>query len=350
MRPDPDYNRLLTALRGGQADRVPLLELIVDPEMRAACLGRPIQTLQDDIAFWRLAGYDCFAVYPGSPSMWFFLDEQRADTIIADAHTATGRRRWASEGGGLILDWADLERYPAPSIDDIDFSTFEAAGPLLPPGMGLIGAWGDIFTYTWDAMGFTEFSYALYERQEFVAHLFNALGRLALQIVERMLAWETVKAIWYSDDIAYRSGFLISPDVYRRYLFPWLTQIGDLCRQANRPLLFHSDGVLWDVMDDLFRCGVSALHPIEPISMDIRQVKQRYGDRLAIVGNVEVDTLARGTPEQVRQQVRFLLREIAPGGGYCLGSSNTVPNYARLENYRAMVEEARQLGRYPIRL
>jgi uroporphyrinogen decarboxylase len=106
--------------------------------------------------------------------------------------------------------------------------------------------------------------------------------------------------------------------------------------------------VLWEVMDDLIACGVSALHPIEPISMDILQVKRRYGDRLAVVGNVEVDTLARGTSDQVRDQVRRLLREIAPGGGYCLGSSNTVPNYARLDNYRAMIEEARQLGRYPI--
>jgi uroporphyrinogen decarboxylase len=47
--------------------------------------------------------------------------------------------------------------------------------------------------------------------------------------------------------------------------------------------------------------------------------------------------------------VRALLREVAPGGGYCLGSSNTVPNYARLENYRAMLEEAWEWGGYPIR-
>ena len=348
MHPDPDYIRLITTLRGGQADRVPLLELIVDPEVRAAWLGQPIRTIQDDIAFWHQAGYDCIAVYPGSPSLWFFLDDQRTDTIIADVHTASGRRRWASEGSGLIRDWADLERYPVPSVDEIDFSYFDAAGSLLPPGMGLIGAWGDIFTYAWEAMGFVEFSYALYERAEFVAHVMNALGRLAVQIVDRMLDYAVVKAIWYSDDIAYRNGFLVAPAAYRRYLFPWMKQIGERCWRANRPLLFHSDGVLWEVMDDLIACGVSALHPIEPISMDILQVKRRYGDRLAIVGNVEVDTLARGTPDLVRDQVRRLLREIAPGGGYCLGSSNTVPNYARLDNYRAMIEEARQLGRYPI--
>ena len=104
--PTPDYTRLLTALRGGQPDRVPLLELIVDPEIRAAYLGRPLQTVADDIAFWHAAGYDCFAVYPNSPTLWFFLDDQRADTIIADDHTATGQRRWASEGRGLILGLA----------------------------------------------------------------------------------------------------------------------------------------------------------------------------------------------------------------------------------------------------
>ncbi len=348
MHPEPDYNRLLTALRGGQPDRVPLLELIVDPEMREACLGRPIRSIQDEIAFWLGAGYDCFAVYPGSPTMWFFLDEQRADTIITDAHTSSGRRRWASEGKGLILDWADLERHPVPSIDEIDFSFFDAAGPALPPGMGLIGAWGDIFTYAWEAMGFEQFSYALHERADFVAHLFDALGRLALQIVERLLSYDAVKAIWYSDDIAYRSGFLVSPVVYRHHLFPWMKQMGELCLRANRPFLFHSDGMLWEVLNDLIESGVSALHPIEPVSMDIHQVKQRYGHRLAIVGNVEVDTLARGTPEQVRDQVRWLLREIAPGGGYCLGSSNTVPSYARLDNYRAMLDAAWEMGRYPL--
>jgi len=65
---------------------------------------------------------------------------------------------------------------------------------------------------------------------------------------------------------------------------------------------------------------------------------------------VEVDTLSRGTPDQVREHVRSLLREVAPGGGYCIGSSNTVPNYAQLENYKAMITEVWRSGRYPIQL
>jgi uroporphyrinogen decarboxylase len=190
----------------------------------------------------------------------------------------------------------------------------------------------------------------LFERQDFVAHIFHQLGNLAVQICEVLVSYDAVKAFWFSDDIAYRTGFLVSPAVYRQYLFPWLTQLGDLCRKAHKPFLFHSDGVLWDVLDDLVDCGICALHPIEPIAMDIREVKRRYGDRLCLVGNVEVDTLSRGTPDQVKEQVRTLLREVAPGGGYCIGSSNTVPNYAQLENYRAMITEVWRSGRYPIQV
>ena len=350
MQPNPDYNRLVTTLRGGQADRVPLLELIVDPEMKAAYLGRPISTVADDIEFWRQAGYDCVTIYPDAPSLWFYDSERRPDTVIADAHTATGYRRWASEGKGLIEDWSDLDKYPLPTLDQIDFSYFEQAGQYLPAGMGLIGAWGDIFTFTWEAMGLAEFSFALYEREAFVAHLFAQLGRLAVEICEAILSYETVKAFWFSDDLAYRTGFLVSPAIYRQHLFPWLKQIGNLCQKANVPFLFHSDGVLWNIMEDLLDCGICALHPIEPLAMDIREVKRRYGDRLCLIGNVDVDVLSRGAPEQVRMEVRTLLHDVGPGGGYCLGSGNTIPNYVRLDNYRAMLEEGWSRGRYPLQL
>lgn len=343
----PDYTRVLTALRGGQPDRVPLMELIVDPEMKAAFLGRPLSGVADDIEFWYRAGYDCITVYPESPTIWFY-DKSRSDTVIEDAHTASGVRRWASEGSGLIHDWRDLDEHPLPTLDDIDFSYFEQAGSLLPAGMGLIGAWGDIFTYAWEAMGFRDFSYALYDQPELVTHLFRQLGQLAVKICDALLSYEVVKAVWYSDDLAYRTGLLISPALYRKHLFPWLTKMGDRCRAAGRPFLFHSDGVLWDVIEDLIECGFCALQPIEPLAMDIREVKRRYGHALCLIGNVDVDLLARGTPNEVSEMVRWLLREVAPGGGYCLGSGNTVPSYVRLENYCAMLDQGRRLGRYPI--
>ncbi len=339
MKPDPNFNRLLTTLLRGQEDRVPILELIVDTEIKSAFLGRPVSSVADDIEFWYKAGYDCATVYPDSPSIWFY-NPDRLDTVIADDYTESGSRRWASEGKGLIQDWSDLEKYPLPNIEEIDFSYFDHANKYLYQGMGIIGGWGDIFTYTWEAMGFQEFAYALFEREDFVSHIFKQLGKLALQIYEVLLSYDSVKALWFSDDLAYKTNLLVSPVVYRKHLFPWLKQIGDLAHSAGRPLLFHSDGLLWEVMDDLIGCGVDALHPIEPITMDIREVKRRYGEKLCLIGNVDVDLLTRGSPDEVRQEVRNLLRDVAPGGGFCLGSGNTVANYVRLENYQAMIDEA----------
>jgi hypothetical protein len=71
--------------------------------------------------------------------MWFILKEERSETILEDASTATGYRRWASEAKGRIRDWTDLERYPVLSLDEIDSSYFDMAKQHLLAGMGLIG-------------------------------------------------------------------------------------------------------------------------------------------------------------------------------------------------------------------
>ena len=92
------------------------------------------------------------------------------------------------------------------------------------------------------------------------------------------------------------------------------------------------------------------LQPIEPKAMDIVELKNQVQGKLCLIGNVDVDLLARGTPKQIRQKTRDLLRDVAPGGGYCLGSGNSVPNYVQVENYRAMVETVHEFGSYPITL
>jgi len=90
------------------------------------------------------------------------------------------------------------------------------------------------------------------------------------------------------------------------------------------------------------------LHPIDPTAMDIAQVKQTYGERLCLIGNVSTELLRSGTPSEVEAVVKELLRVAAPGGGYCLSSGNSVPAWAKIENYQAMLNTARKYGTYPI--
>lgn len=319
-QPQPDFNRLLKALWREEPDRVPLAELIVDREIKAAFLGKPLASVADNVEFWHRAGYDYIGLAPR-----FSLERWAG---------------WHDGQHGNIRDWQALAGHPLPAVSEIDFAPFDEVGKHLPDGMKVIAIYGDIFTTAWQMMGFTHFCYAMYEQPDFITHVMEELGRLVYDIFATMADYDCVGAMWYSDDVAYAHGLMAAPAFLRRHLFPWVAKIGALCNSRDFPLLYHSDGRLWEVMEDLVACGIDALHPIEPAAMDIAEVKHRYSDRLCLIGNVEVDILARGTEEQVRWEVRRLLREVAPGGGYCLGSSNSITDYVKLENYRVMLAEA----------
>jgi uroporphyrinogen decarboxylase len=157
-----------------------------------------------------------------------------------------------------------------------------------------------------------------------------------------------VAAVWAVDDIAFGSGPMLSLEDLRTFLFPWYEEFGKTCHDAGLHFFYHTDGVVWDLLEDLIAVGVDALHPIDPTCMDIEEAKARVGDRLAIIGNISNEILETGTPEEVSELTKKRLRALAPGGGYCLGSGNSVPDWAQITNYRAMVETGLRHGRYPI--
>ena len=206
----------------------------------------------------------------------------------------------------------------------------------LPPGMGLVSGVGGIFTRTWMLLGLEQFCFALAEQPDLIGEIFQRVGTIQCTVLRKVLKEVPVVAVWYGDDLAYTESSMVSPKVYRKYLFPWMEQLAAIAHEAGLPLIFHSDGKLWDVIPDLIALGVNALHPIEPKAMDINQVKARFGDKLALIGNIDMNLLALGTPEQVREQVRQRIKDIAPGGGYAVGANPGIADYVRPENYDAM--------------
>lgn len=83
--------------------------------------------------------------------------------------------------------------------------------------------------------------------------------------------------------------------------------------------------------------------------MDIAELKRKYHGRLCVCGNIDLDsTLTLGTPADVEEEVKMRIRTLAPGGGYCCGASNSVPEYVPFDNYIAMIETVKKYGKYPI--
>jgi uroporphyrinogen decarboxylase len=337
----PDIVQFISTLRRQRESFVPLAELGVHPMIKERFIGRPLLSLADEIEFWHRAGYDYVKLQPGAD---FNPEKIPEPDKLTYNSGGTVSRKWASEGKGIISSESDFERFRFPLPSDFNYSRFEQVRALLPEGMGVVGQYGDIFTMTWEMMGFETFSIAAYENPELVEALNTTLGTLVVSMFKYFAESDAVDVLWYSDDIAYTDGLMVSPTMLKKYFFPWLKRIGDLARSHGKPLIYHTDGLLYTVFEDIIACGVDAIHPIEPKAMALAEVKQRYGDRLCLIGNVDVDLLARGTPEQIRQVVRQSIEQAGYNGGYIVGSGNSIPDYVNFDNYIALLKAAREFG------
>ena len=346
-KPNPDFERIRITLLGGKADRVPACELGVDKPIKEMLIGRSIKTLADDIEFWYQAGYDYYLmriigrVPPDSRADKKFLDKYN---INPNNPVTCGARSWVS-------NWQEFEEYPWQTEEDYNLGVLSEVAPLLPDGMKTIVNIGPFFSGIWRIMGFENFSFKTVEEPELVGAVADKIAEAYIMISERLLSHDHIQGIWMGDDLAFAESLMVPPSFYRKYIFPWEKQIGDMCRQAGKLFIRHSDGKLDAIMEDLIGCGYNALHPFEPKAMDIFKVKEEYGHRVALIGNVDVGTvLTEGTKEDVARDVKRKLRKLPENGGYALGSSNSVAEYIPFENYIEMLNTLHKYGKYPIEI
>ncbi|MCD6290778.1 MAG: hypothetical protein J7M34_09780 [Anaerolineae bacterium] len=141
-------------------------------------------------------------------------------------------------------------------------------------------------------------------------------------------------------DIAYKNGLLHSPEWLRREFFPLIRRLTDALHEHGVKCLFHSDGDITPVIPDLIEAGVDGLNPIEVVAgMDLAHVKRLYGDRLFLVGGIDISQLmARSSPEEVRAVCLEAIRVASPG--YFIGSTTELDNGSKPENIIAMIEAA----------
>ncbi len=345
---DPDFSRLETVLRREEPDRVPLFEAEIAIPIQEYFLGKEINDARDEVEFYIKAGYDFVPVIPPFLTPRLMRTAANLDGSLREADR---ERAWITESEGIIATMEDVEKFPWPEPDEVDFSSFYEVAELLPPKMKIMGMLSPaaIFGNTSQSMGLQNFSYALYDNLPLVEALFEKIGESYVKIAKKLATMPRLGMVFMSDDLSHTGGTLVSPNIYREYVFPWYRKIGDILDSAGLPFVFHSDGDLVPVLPDLAECGIKGIHPIEPQAMDIVDVKKRFGDTFCIFGNIDLDyTLTMGTVEDVDNKVKQRMRELAPGGGWGIAASNSIPDYVKPENYRAMVEAAKKYGKYPI--
>jgi len=184
----------------------------------------------------------------------------------------------------------------------------------------------------------------LYEDLDFVLEVMARYTRWLCRVMEiaSNIGFDVVSA---SDDMAMKTGPMISPQMIAKHFIPPMKKVA---RSIGVPWITHSDGDMLPMMDIWLKLGQDGIHPIEPGAMDIRQVKQAYGSRVCLIGNVDVDLLSTGNSVQIDKCVHDLIRDVAPNGGYMLSSGNSLTSYAKAENVLTMGRAIRKYGRYPI--
>ncbi|MGQ9543199.1 MAG: uroporphyrinogen decarboxylase family protein [Candidatus Bathyarchaeia archaeon] len=253
---------------------------------------------------------------------------------------------------GTVHTPEDLERFEPPDGYDPDITEMmdRIMNPLKGHDIVTMGQCHSGWHMAFQARGgIDKISVDFYKNPNFARKLFNKISEACARIAEAMVE-AGVDILFVTDDYADNHGPLISPRLFREYELPCLRRIVDIGKKHGVPVLKHSDGNLYPILKDIIDTGISGLHPIEPGAMDLKDVKEKYGDRICLLGNVDCRyVLPYGGEEDVRKDVRRCIDAAAEGGGFILASSNSLHSNVKVENIYVMVDEARRYGKYPIK-
>ncbi len=333
--------RVLAALRCEQPDRVPYCELGIDRALAQRLMGwgEPIsQAASLETNPYTVDEAKAIAARLKLDNIYYVL---RAPVYARREPGKDGRLFY---GEGMIKTEADLAllRLPDP-YDDALYA--EAAAFACQKGDYAVWFVTRIGIFsTMLSMGLENFSVALYENRPFVERVLDTYCDWTAAVAERIcqLGFDVFVS---TDDMAFKTTTFFSPATFRDLVLPRYRRVA---KKITLPWVIHSDGNLLPFLDDLLSLGIVGLHPNEKGAVDIRAMKRNYGDRLCLLGNVDLNILGLGTPEEVEQEVRGLIRDIGPGGGYIVTSGNSLAGYLKPENVLALSQAVQKYGRYPL--
>jgi len=329
--------RVLAALRHEPVDQVPWIEGIVGNGIASAVCGEPVNM------DWSVAPSG-FSIMPGERQA---AEQKKVNRVLGKANLQFSafapifahKMEKADDGSpvlvgdGMIRSRQDFDLlFQLPDPNDLAFvdnarrfiankeDYCACACIRLGIGAALL------------SMGLEAFSYAMIDEPQLIKDVHDVYADWTRQIVP-VLEEIGFDVIWAFDDVAFNSGPVFSPDFYRQHILPKERAVAAI---FTKPFISHSDGNMTPLLDDWLALGQQAIHPIQPDVMDINDVKARYGQRVAIVGNIFMDDLVHKQPADIDAQVKDRMEKIGAGGGYIISSSNSLTDDMKPENILAM--------------
>jgi uroporphyrinogen decarboxylase len=334
--------RVMAALNLKEPDRVPFMDF-VDTVVKQKIMGTE---KIDEAELAKKIGMD--AIYFADYTTPLFCTGHSKEAPDPKAFGMTGETEFIGEG--LIRTEKDLDKIVLPDPHDESFydparqfmEKYHDKDLAIYAGLRPFGMFNTIYS-----MPMMDFAVALHENIELINTMMDIFIEWNLVVLEKLqrLGLDFIAAY---NDMAYKEGPLVSPQVFREVFLPKMKAVA---AAIKLPWAFHSDGNLTIVMEDLLTLGMNCVNPFEPPVMDLKVAKQKWGERICLWGNIDlVQTLPYGTVEDVEAEVKQRILEAAPGGGYICATANSITGWCKIENIFAMTAAVKKYGTYPIDL
>lgn len=325
--------RVLTALNLGQPDRVPWIESYLHSALVNNILGRTVKA------------------HPGARFSTEVHEKICIDSISANfkapvyaqmekhGDVESIRTPW-------LKTWEDLEKMKKWLPDNTAKAFYADAEDFLKTSKGDYAAIAIMkigMANTYNSMGYEDFIYNLSDEPEFVEACLEAWGDWCSVLIDRVNEMD-FDLLFFAEDIAFQQGPMVTKKQYEKYIFPFCKK---MFAKVKKPFIYHSDGNYTDLFDYILQYNPKGLANLEPPYTDIFAVKENYGDKVCLVGNIDLHyTLTRGTPEETTAEVKEKLERVGKGGGYIMASANGLTSYCKPENVMAMSEAIMKYGWY----
>ncbi len=326
--------RVLTTFQFKEPDRVPLFEAWIETEiMNEIGGGSPYKTREK-------LGLDCMPIavgHPKSTNAWRTGIDEFGRIFKNGMYI-----------GGKVKNVKDLEVYtPSLKYSKAWFSEdkIKKAKHKYGESHALYYAFHDgCLGLSYMSMGLEEFFISTHRNREMVEALMRRSTDWTIAMIEN--ANETdIDFIMFGDDVAYRTGPMLPPKMFRELVLPHYKEIA---KASEVLFIWHSDGNINKLLPMIVEVGFAGVHSLEPnANLNMADIKENFRNKLILAGNLNItNVLTQPDLNLVRKDVERCIKQGAPGGGYLFSSCNSLFNGMYIKSILEAYRYAKEIGKY----
>lgn len=342
----PDINRLTKVMRFEEADRVPYLEFWVtskpvyefvlgrkiEYEIVDARLGEQSITPEDHVEFAYNLGMDAVACnFSWRPGNVFKKASDGTEHYI----------------GGRIITRDDIQTMEQPPDLENQLKYLERyLNAAKGSGVGVFANFTSFFDSAMLAVGVEKSLYMFKDDRAFMEEVMDILLENQVKVVEAVCSeyGDKIAFVLINDDIACNSGLMIDPDTFCEIFIDRMKRLIEPAKRIGKLCVMHTDGEMENVIPILYEIGFNGVHPIEPESNDIFEIKRKWYRKMVLFGNIPTVLLAYGSKEEIENIVKDYCERLGPCGGWVLGSSTSIMDRIPPENFVTMTKAVHKFG------